>query len=187
MAGPPPIFEPQRDRAGDRAISERRRCALEGRRLGKASPARDLPAWHRLGQRDRAMDASRPAEKIERRPAAKTELAIVADDDAATRATRGQRIIDDRARRGAQTAEPCPGRRVRFFGIPRRPCHRRVVKHRRGRHKRRMSQAPRSLFSPARSEEHTSELQSLMRISYAVFCLKKNNTTTSNYNHYTTK
>src|SRR3546814_3716389 len=27
-----------------------------------------------------------------------------------------------------------------------------------------------------RSEEHTSELQSLMRISYAVFCLKKNNT-----------
>src|SRR3546814_9891387 len=27
--------------------------------------------------------------------------------------------------------------------------------------------------SPGRSEEHTSELQSLMRISYAVFCLKK--------------
>src|SRR3546814_8050733 len=31
----------------------------------------------------------------------------------------------------------------------------------------------------ARSEEHTSELQSLMRISYAVFCLKKKNITTS--------
>src|SRR3546814_4460613 len=29
----------------------------------------------------------------------------------------------------------------------------------------------RSIGSPARSEEHTSELQSLMRISYAVFCL----------------
>src|SRR3546814_10005081 len=29
-----------------------------------------------------------------------------------------------------------------------------------------------------RSEEHTSELQSLMRISYAVFCLKKKHTTT---------
>src|SRR3546814_2894179 len=29
-----------------------------------------------------------------------------------------------------------------------------------------------------RSEEHTSELQSLMRISYAVFCLKTTNTTT---------
>src|SRR3546814_6605640 len=30
----------------------------------------------------------------------------------------------------------------------------------------------------ARSEEHTSELQSLMRISYAVFCLKKKKNTT---------
>src|SRR3546814_7081788 len=30
-----------------------------------------------------------------------------------------------------------------------------------------------------RSEEHTSELQSLMRNSYAVFCLKKKNTTTT--------
>src|SRR3546814_4069656 len=29
-----------------------------------------------------------------------------------------------------------------------------------------------------RSDEHTSELQSLMRISYAVFCLKKNNQST---------
>src|SRR3546814_6854238 len=28
-------------------------------------------------------------------------------------------------------------------------------------------------YGPVRSEEHTSELQSLMRISYAVFCLKK--------------
>src|SRR3546814_5141142 len=31
-------------------------------------------------------------------------------------------------------------------------------------------------IGPTRSEEHTSELQSLMRISYAVFCLKKKNT-----------
>src|SRR3546814_1033435 len=31
------------------------------------------------------------------------------------------------------------------------------------------------LFRNLRSEEHTSELQSLMRISYAVFCLKKKN------------
>src|SRR3546814_10116637 len=34
-------------------------------------------------------------------------------------------------------------------------------------------------FTP-RSEEHTSELQSLMRISYAVFCLKKKINTTTN-------
>src|SRR3546814_1161775 len=33
--------------------------------------------------------------------------------------------------------------------------------------------APEILQAAARSEEHTSELQSLMRISYAVFCLKK--------------
>src|SRR3546814_8912693 len=32
-------------------------------------------------------------------------------------------------------------------------------------------------WEAARSEEHTSELQSLMRISYAVFCLKKKKTT----------
>src|SRR3546814_4484992 len=37
------------------------------------------------------------------------------------------------------------------------------------------------LISPtSRSEEHTSELQSLMRISYAVFCLKKKKTNKQN-------
>src|SRR3546814_2876632 len=35
-----------------------------------------------------------------------------------------------------------------------------------------------NLDQVARSEEHTSELQSLMRISYAVFCLKKKNINT---------
>src|SRR3546814_1092503 len=34
-----------------------------------------------------------------------------------------------------------------------------------------------------RSEEHTSELQSLMRISYAVFCLKKKQTNQTQYYH----
>src|SRR3546814_4506991 len=34
-----------------------------------------------------------------------------------------------------------------------------------------------------RSEEHTSELQSLMRISYAVFCLKKQQNNSASYNH----
>src|SRR3546814_5046398 len=37
-----------------------------------------------------------------------------------------------------------------------------------------------------RSEEHTSELQSLMRISYAVFCLKKKKTKKSNSNEHST-
>src|SRR3546814_6729373 len=46
--------------------------------------------------------------------------------------------------------------------------------------------SPVSRSRSKRSEEHTSELQSLMRISYAVFCLKKkkiNTTTTSNTHH----
>src|SRR3546814_6784113 len=37
-----------------------------------------------------------------------------------------------------------------------------------------------------RSEEHTSELQSLMRISYAVFCLKKNTETHNSDEHTST-
>src|SRR3546814_6211923 len=60
-------------------------------------------------------------------------------------------------------------------GHPVRPARRpgpdsrghRVLDHRRGR-------------SEGRSEEHTSELQSLMRISYAVFCLKKKKPQTKN-------
>src|SRR3546814_8750380 len=38
------------------------------------------------------------------------------------------------------------------------------------------------LNTDARSEEHTSELQSLMRISYAVFCLKKKKISTTKQN-----
>src|SRR3546814_8019884 len=44
-------------------------------------------------------------------------------------------------------------------------------RHREARGARRMEQ--RHVGQEMRSEEHTSELQSLMRISYAVFCLKK--------------
>src|SRR3546814_9920410 len=39
------------------------------------------------------------------------------------------------------------------------------------------------LSAAGRSEEHTSELQSLMRISYAVFCLKKKKHTPTRYTH----
>src|SRR3546814_7374979 len=45
---------------------------------------------------------------------------------------------------------------------------------------RRLGRQPRAAGDPVgRSEEHTSELQSLMRISYAVFCLKKKISNTS--------
>src|SRR3546814_9618442 len=39
--------------------------------------------------------------------------------------------------------------------------------------------------SASRSEEHTSELQSLMRISYAVFCLKKKHSYTNTHTQHT--
>src|SRR3546814_6581148 len=42
-------------------------------------------------------------------------------------------------------------------------------------------------FKVPRSEEHTSELQSLMRISYAVFCLKKKKNRTTNTQETSTK
>src|SRR3546814_2914503 len=70
------------------------------------------------------------------------------------------------AHRGPVPPVPCP-RRPSPLGARRRPAgprsHRPPHRH------------PR----PRRSEEHTSELQSLMRISYAVFCLNKKNTSTT--------
>src|SRR3546814_4381126 len=71
------------------------------------------------------------------------------------------------ARGGARTRDhrPVADRRLRALGAERQ------------------EQAPADRVAPVRqsqphrgrSEEHTSELQSLMRISYAVFCLKKKN------------
>src|SRR3546814_1155507 len=46
--------------------------------------------------------------------------------------------------------------------------------------RRPVQSARRPDLTGSRSEEHTSELQSLMRISYAVFCLKQKNKTHSN-------
>src|SRR3546814_988193 len=44
-----------------------------------------------------------------------------------------------------------------------------------------IADAHQALNAETRSEEHTSELQSLMRISYAVFCLKKKNNNPHKY------
>src|SRR3546814_2406749 len=49
--------------------------------------------------------------------------------------------------------------------------------HAGGQPRRRLRRGPGAGLVRARSEEHTSELQSLMRISYAVFCLKKKRNT----------
>src|SRR3546814_3717009 len=60
---------------------------------------------------------------------------------------------------------------------------RRADRRRAGAHRRRQrrgSACIREADASLRSEEHTSELQSLMRISYAVFCLKKKTSMTYN-------
>src|SRR3546814_9852214 len=70
----------------------------------------------------------------------------------------------------APRGDPCelePGRRV----------HHRPVACRRAGEGEVSGRLEDSKALPARSEEHTSEIQSLMRISYAVFCLKKKNNT----------
>src|SRR3546814_16188124 len=69
---------------------------------------------------------------------------------------------------GGQLAAPEGVAEADVPGMARRH-QRRRVQHR---------QRERAPDQRPRSEEHTSELQSLMRISYAVFCLKKKNTNT---------
>src|SRR3546814_3449243 len=71
------------------------------------------------------------------------------------------------------------GRRAELREQRRPAAHLPARRGQRGQHAGGIPQ-PRRL-APGRSEEHTSELQSLMRISYAVFCLKKKTTKTSIY------
>src|SRR3546814_5216285 len=75
---------------------------------------------------------------------------------AAAEAIQPRQVIGETARRLAP--ECAAERRCRARG---QPCLERIVAH--------------------RSEEHTSELQSLMRITYAVFCLKKKTPTTAEH------
>src|SRR3546814_1808091 len=77
-----------------------------------------------------------------------------------------------RRRRTGPARRPARDLRPRRQGAPRRPRRAGTA-----RTQRRRADARRQLVGgEARSEEHTSELQSLMRISYAVFCLKKKKT-----------
>src|SRR3546814_8844806 len=74
-----------------------------------------------------------------------------------------QALLSLRARRGRPRRQP-------------RPLHDDVGPRGRTRH---LGARGRPRPHPSRSEEHTSELQSLLRISYAVFCLKKKKQTTT--------
>src|SRR3546814_4222232 len=78
---------------------------------------------------------------------------------------------------GAGLCEPREGRGPLDADQPRRRPGCAQARHRRLRDADRLEVLR---HAAGRSEEHTSELQSLMRISYAVFCLKKKNTNIQN-------
>src|SRR3546814_4015631 len=66
---------------------------------------------------------------------------------------------------------------------PPRTCRRSQQMSTRSSHSRNVTQSGGFPSTTKRSEEHTSELQSLMRISYAVFCLKKKKKRTNSTKH----
>src|SRR3546814_1831315 len=98
-------------------------------------------------------------------------------DDADAAAARGRhdvaatfaRVVEQVAPQRVAARRECPGQAD--DGQQQQPCGQRQDGQGQG------VRPPRS-SAAARSEEHTSELQSLMRISYAVFCLKKKKTQT---------
>src|SRR3546814_10645316 len=90
--------------------------------------------------------------------------------------TRRSSDLHDRGRRSRARRGARGGGAAWYMGasrLARAPARRRAARQSRLRDRR------------SRSEEHTSELQSLMRISYAVFCLKKKNTTYTEQNYKT--
>src|SRR3546814_6582380 len=84
----------------------------------------------------------------------------------------GERAVDDHIKCRGRFLEPglWPAFGVAALALGKAVCCRRLPVSGRG-----QAAAPETRCGspPVRSEEHTSELQSLMRISYAVFCLKK--------------
>src|SRR3546814_5227015 len=95
--------------------------------------------------------------------------------------------LHDRVRRQhrhrRQRAQPADqqGLEVALHAAPAPVCRRSAVRHASA-----PAASPTRGAAPTRSEEHTSELQSLMRISYAVFCLKKKKKRNTNTNNNTT-
>src|SRR3546814_3216016 len=75
---------------------------------------------------------------------------------------------------GARGRRPFP---TRTLPTPSRPTRAAFARHICAEVESDLETSGEKMSAAGRSEEHTSELQSLMRISYAVFCLKKKNTT----------
>src|SRR3546814_2894107 len=75
---------------------------------------------------------------------------------------------------GVDALGPCNGHGAQLAGLDLRHRRRQVVEQ----------DFDLAADGVGRSEEHTSELQSLMRISYAVFCLKKKNKPAKSHDYY---
>src|SRR3546814_2442673 len=150
------IFEFERDSARNVPISQHRPRAIMRRRVGEAGAAMAWPGLFEGERQSTTLTAGR-TEKIHLRPALKAKAVVLANNNATSGAARGQREIDEWDRQRAQNIHKA----LSYL------------------HARCTSPA---VTDAARSEEHTSELQSLMRISYAVFCLKK-----TKKNKYTNK
>src|SRR3546814_7756979 len=108
------------------------------------------------------------------------EFGDVLGDDHIDRRDRVALLIERLVERGAETGDAdLVLARAAFTGGVLRPGrrHRQHGKRRAARQPGQSAYAPHCMNShyhpPLRSEEHTSELPSLMRISYAVFCYKK--------------
>src|SRR3546814_10459813 len=115
---------------------------------------RSLTLRRPAGPSRRARRATAPLGKT----SVETALFRLAEDP--DRHGRGGRVAARERRHGGRTAVLAGRPRAEFRRCPVRP-----PRHSRG--------GEPGLRPAGRSEEHTSELQSLMRISYAVFCLKK--------------
>src|SRR3546814_4437679 len=101
-------------------------------------------------------------------------LVLLADPVVGRRHRRSERQVGSRPHGSDEAAGPVPHRwRQRVGG----PVLRVAVEHAEMRQAGADGDLGGTAGTVVRSEEHTSELQSLMRISYAVFCLQKNNTT----------
>src|SRR3546814_8167286 len=104
------------------------------------------------------------------------EIAANQLDFIAAEELKGAGVLDQRRRVIDAVAGPhernCNSRAARFLGPHRATCSQSLDI---------VASVLSSRWVSRRSEEHTSELQSLMRISYAVFCLKKKKT--HKYNH----
>src|SRR3546814_6859863 len=144
---------------------------------------------------------SRMPAKVSRKVAVPISASAAVSFSPASRTSQGRVsvILSSRHRKGFESCEPGPHRHI--GDMPRREPRDRL-RHRRDMRGRRAAAAAEdidlTLFGPFahqlrgrvgqlvifpefRSEEHTSELQSLMRISYAVFCLKKKKIKTHKY------